>query len=263
MTIQELFDLRGHTALVTGGAGRLGSQISLALAEAGANVVIGGRNLTLCEDMSTRIRALGVDSVGVRLDVTEPEEVARALEVIKERFASLDILVNNAGGARRALLDQATMEDWQAIIDLNLTGTFLCSQAAAKIMIEQRRGRIINIASIYGVVGVDQRLYERSPEKIPGSVPYTASKGGVINLTRDMAVYLAKHNIRVNAISPGSFPSKVDENDEFQQRYCERTPLGRMGGADDLKGAVVYFASHASDYVTGQNLMVDGGWTAW
>lgn len=261
MTVQELFDLRGKTALVTGGAGRLGAQMVAALAEAGANVLIGGRRREACEDLAGRIRSLGVKSLGIEMDVTSPADIERAVVSAVEGFGSLDILVNNAGGSRRALLDEATLEDWRAVIDLNLTGPFLCSQAAARVMISQRRGKIINIASIYGVVGVDQRLYEQSPQMVPGSVPYTASKGGLVNLTRDMAVYLAPHGIQVNAISPGGFRARQDP--EFLKRYCERTPAGRMGGADDLKGAIVFLASAASDYVTGHNLMVDGGWTAW
>lgn len=261
MRVQELFDLRGRTAIVTGGAGRLGSQMVEALAEAGANVVIAGREVGVCEDLAARIRSLGVGSIGIGMDVTSQADVERTVATAVDKFGSLDILVNNAGGSRRALLDQAALEDWQAVIALNMTGPFLCSQAAAKVMIGQRRGKIINIGSIYGVVGVDQRLYEGSPGMTPGSIPYTASKGALINMTRDMAVYLARHNIQVNAISPGGFRSRQD--DEFLKRYCERTPLGRMGGAEDLKGAIVFFSSAASDYITGQNLLVDGGWTAW
>ncbi len=261
MKVQELFDLTGKVALITGGAGRLGYPMATALAEAGAFVVVASRNKDSCDKMAESLTRQGFENMAIKMDITDVNQVTNGIASVVDEMGKIDILVNNAGVARRALLDTATLEDWQTVIDTNLTGTFLCSQAGAKYMMKQRKGKIINIASIYGMVGVDQRLYEDSPEMVPGSVPYTASKGGVINLTRDMAVYLAPYDIHVNAISPGGF--RANQDDEFLKRYNYRVPLQRMCKEDDLKGAIVFLASRASDYITGHNLVVDGGWTAW
>ncbi len=261
MKVQELFDLSGEVAIITGGAGKLGYQMATALAEAGANIVIASRDKNSCEKAAKSIAKLGVSAMAIPMDVTNQQQVSSGIASMVKKMGKVDILVNNAGMTRKALLDTADLMTWRKVIETNLTGVFLCSQAAAKFMMAKKKGKIINIASIYGMAGVDQRLYEASPNAVPGSVPYTASKGGVINLTRDMAVYLAPYNIYVNAISPGGFRSEQDE--EFLKRYCYRTPLGRMGEEDDLKGAIVFLASKASDYVTGHNLVVDGGWTVW
>ncbi|MFC1904276.1 SDR family oxidoreductase [Chloroflexota bacterium] len=261
MKVQELFDLTGEVAMVTGGAGRLGFPMAIALAEAGAAVVIASRNEDKCEKAVESLTQRGFKALAVKMDITDAAQISTGIATVVDKLGKIDILVNNSGIARRALLDTAKLEDWQAVIDTNLTGTFLCSQAVAKFMMEQKNGKIINIASIYGLVGVDQRMYEKTPDMVPGSVPYTASKGGIINLTRDMAVYLAPYNIQVNAISPGGF--RATQDDEFLKRYVSRVPLGRMGGEDDLKGVIVLLASRASDYITGHNLVVDGGWTAW
>jgi NAD(P)-dependent dehydrogenase (short-subunit alcohol dehydrogenase family) len=260
--VQKLFDLTGETALITGGTGKLGYQMATALAEAGATIVIASRDRHSCEKAAKSIEEeTGARTMALQMDVTNAGQVSSGITTVKEKLGRIDILVNNAGIAKKALLDTAKLEDWRAVIETNLTSVFLCSQTVARLMIERKKGKIINIASIYGIVGVDYRLYEESPDMVPGSVPYTASKGGVINLTRDMAVYLAPHNIQVNAISPGGF--KADQAESFIERYCYRTPLGRMGGENDLKGAIVLLASKASDYITGHNLVVDGGWTAW
>jgi NAD(P)-dependent dehydrogenase (short-subunit alcohol dehydrogenase family) len=260
--VQELFDLTGEIALITGGAGKLGYQMATALAESGATIVIASRDRHLCEKAAKSIKEeTGASTLAIQMDVTDTGQVSSGITTIKEKMGKIDILVNNAGIARKALLDTAKLEDWRDVIETNLTGVFLCSQAVARLMMGKKKGKIINIASIYGIVGVDQRLYKESPEMVPGSVPYTASKGGVINLTRDMAVYLGPYNIQVNAISPGGF--KADQDESFIERYFSRTPLGRMGEENDLKGAVVFLASKASDYITGHNLVVDGGWTAW
>lgn len=261
MKVQELFDLTGEVAVVTGGAGTLGYQMATALAEAGSSIVIASRDKSSCERAAKSIERIGVSTMAIQMDVTDPVQVSSGIDIVVESLGKIDILVNSAGIARTALLDTAELEDWREVIETNLTGVFLCSQAAATFMMKRRKGKIINIASIYGTVGVDQRLYEESPGMVPGSVPYTASKGAVINMTRDMAVYLARYNIQVNAISPGGFRAGQDE--QFVRRYNWRTPLGRMGGEDDLKGVIVLLASKASDYITGQNLIVDGGWTAW
>jgi NAD(P)-dependent dehydrogenase (short-subunit alcohol dehydrogenase family) len=224
--------------------------------------VLASRREELCRRAAENLaRDHGGRALGVRCDVGDPGDVERLVGTVVERMGRLDILVNNAGMTRKALLDEARIEDWDAVLRTNLTGTMLCSQAAARVMIPRRSGKIVNVASIYGVVGVDQRLYEASPGFVPGSIPYVASKGGVVQMTRDMAVYLAPHGINVNCLSPGGVASSQDA--EFVKRYEGRTPLGRMGRPHDVKGAVVLLSSAAGDYITGQNLLIDGGWTAW
>ena len=196
------------------------------------------------------------------MNVIEPHSVEELAATTVERFHRIDILVNNAGTPGADIpVETGTLDEWKRLTDVNVAGVFLCSQAVGRVMIKQESGKIINIASMYGLVGTDQRLYDQSPKMIRGCMAYAASKGGVIAATRFLAVYWAKHKINVNCISPGGFYRSQDES--FVKAYCCRTPLARMGNSDDLKGAVVYLSSAASDYVTGHNLVVDGGFTAW
>ena len=263
MKVRELLDLTGKVGIMTGGATGLGKQMASALCEMGADLVIASRREELCREAAEELAAgTGRKVIGVRCDVSRPAEVEALFGRTLEEFGKLDILVNNAGLSRKdSLLDEASLEDWEFVLGVNATGTFLCSQQAARIMKGQGAGKIVNIGSIYGVVGVNQQLYEASPGFVPGSIPYCASKGAIVQMTRDMASYLAKDGINVNCISPGGFFN--DQHHEFLKRYEYRTPLGRMGGENDLKGAIVLLCSAAGDYITGQNLLVDGGWTAW
>jgi len=236
--------------------------MATALAEAGAAVVIASRRLHLCKKVASELRSKKLDVFPGKIDVTKPESVNELVKIVAHKFHRIDILVNNAGMPGADIpVETGKLDEWQKLMDTNVASIFLCSQAVGRIMTKQRKGKIINIASIYGIIGTDQRLYEQSPKMIKGSMAYAASKGAVIAATRFLAVYWAKYNINVNCISPGGFYRKQDEN--FVKNYCYRTPLGRMGGSDDLKGAVVYLSSAASDYVTGHNLIVDGGWTVW
>lgn len=266
-TVQELFDLTDQVALVTGGARNLGYDMALALAEAGADVTITSRKLKNAETSAQRIRtATGRRVLPLELDVTEEDRVIAAVEACLEEFGKIDILVNNAGNVvstpETAPLEKRSLEDWRAIIDVNLTGVFLCSKhVVAKAMMPARKGTIINIGSITGMIGKDRRVYRGTPMG-GATIDYHAAKGGVISMTRDMAVYLAPYNIRVNCISPGGFWRHQPE--AFVKAYSETVPMGRMGqDGKEMKGAVVFFASEASSYCTGQNLAIDGGLTAW
>lgn len=256
--IRELFDLGGKVAIVTGAGAGLGALFAEALAEAGAAVVAADRRLRQAEATVARLAAMGAESHAIEADVTDELAVTTMVRQTIERFGRVDILVNNAGIAAIGPPEDASLEEWQRVVDVNLTGVFLCAREAARVMIAARtEGRIINIASILGAVASQ-----------PGSATaYAATKGAVINLTRDLAVHWAPHGIRVNAIGPAYFPSEMTQGIFAEPTILaaieQRTPLGRAGRLEELKGPVVFLASDASSYVTGQTLFVDGGWTAW
>jgi gluconate 5-dehydrogenase len=257
-TVLQLFDLSGRVALVTGAGSGLGAVFAEALAEAGASVVCVGRRLDRVQGTAQRLTARGWASVAISADVTDETAVRAMIEHTVELFGTLDILVNNAGTAVVGPPETISLADWQRVVDVNLTGVFLCARETAKAMIAAGRGgRIINIASILGAV---------ASEPVPAAA-YDATKGAVVNLTRDLAVHWAPHGILVNAIGPAYFPSEMTDAflalPEMRREIERRTPLGRIGRPEELKGAVVFFASAASSYVTGQTLYVDGGWTAW
>lgn len=266
-TVQELFNLTGKVAMVTGGARNLGFDMALALAEAGADLAVTSRDLEHARASARRItEQTGRRALPIRLDVTQEDQVEAAVDACLAEYDRLDILVNNAGNVTSspdtAPIHKRSLEDWRETVDTNMTGTFLCSKhVLAKAMIPARGGNIINIGSICGVIGRDRRVYEGT-DMGGATIDYEAAKGGVVNMTRDMAVYLAQYNIRVNCISPGGFFRNQPE--AFVKAYSEATPMGRMGqDGKELKGVVVFFASEASSYCTGQNLLVDGGFTSW
>jgi len=256
-TVMELcFEIKGQTAIVTGASSGLGVTFSETLAERGVNLVIAARRYEKLAEVADDIsRKYGVRVVPVKADVSQEEQVISMVKTTIEKFGSLDILVNNAGIASLSPSVDMSIEEWRKVIDVNLTGVFLCARTAAREMIKKKYGKIVNIASIYGAVG-----------DIFPTAPYYASKGAVINLTRALAIELAPYKMNVNAIAPGFFPSEMTESifkDEKTLNYIlSRTPLGRTGEPLDLKAALVYLASPASNYVTGQTLFVDGGWTA-
>ena len=262
-TIHQLFDLTGRVAIVTGGAGLLGKQFSQALAEAGAQVVIASRNQDNCQAWADQLSAAGYEALALPLDVTDPASSKALVASTVAHFGRLDILVNNAyTRGVPAPPEELTPEAWRTWLDAGLSGAFYCAQAAAQPMLAQGSGSIINIGSIYGVVGTDVRMY---PPGMPvnASAAYGAIKGGIVNLTRTLAVVWAPKGVRVNCLSPGGFPGDGPINQEFAENFRAKVPLGRMGNSTDLKGAVVFLASDAGAYVVGQNLLVDGGWTAW
>lgn len=268
-TIRELFDLSGKAALVTGGAGWLGTAISEALAEAGANVMIASRGVEKCQALAERLSALGPQCAATKLDVNDEANVRDVVDETAERFGRFDILVNNAysGPARDKndvlTIDKAKGDDLMASFRGNPTQYFVAAQHAVVHMRKVGGGSIINNASMYGVVASYPDAYEGLPVNSP--VDYHACKGAVVHLTRHMAVYWAKDNVRVNSICPGPFPTDriKDGMPEFIKRLEKKTPLGRMGLPHELKGLTVLLAGNAGTFITGQNILVDGGWTAW
>ena len=250
------FDIREQTAIVTGASSGLGVTFAETLAERGVNLVIAARRyeklIKVAEDISSKYN---IKVVPVQTDVSQEEQVINIVKTAIEKFGSIEILVNNAGTASLSPSVDMNLEEWKKVIDVNLTGVFLCARTVAREMIKKKYGKIVNIASIYGAVG-----------DIFPTAPYYASKGAVINLTRALAIEWAPCKINVNAIAPGFFPSEMTETvfrDEKTLKYIlSRTPIGRTGEPLDLKAALTYLASPASNYVTGQTLFVDGGWTA-
>ena len=263
----ELFKLNQQVAIVTGGATGLGMQLATALAEAGAHVVIASRNLERCEQAAAALRATGAQATALPLDLRDANAAQELVKAVMAQHGRVDILINNAAATDvHKPFEAFALERWEDILRINLTGAMLCAQAVCEPMRVQARGKIINIASVYGLVGVDARLYGASPEHPMHNMPYTASKGAIVNLTRELAVSWAPYGIYVNALSPGMFPVESNAKkypDGTFERIRQRIPLGRMGNTTDLKGAAVFLASAASDYVTGHNLVVDGGWVAW
>jgi NAD(P)-dependent dehydrogenase (short-subunit alcohol dehydrogenase family) len=266
-TVQQLYDLTGQVALVTGGARDLGYDMALALAEAGADVAITSRVLANAQASAEKIAAAtGLKCIGVACDVRDEDQVSALVDAVLAAFGKIDILVNNVGGVRSTRenkpLEQRPIDEWNFAIDVNLKGTFLCSKhVVAKAMKPARKGVIVNIASVAGVGGKDHRVYAGT--EIGGvTIDYAAAKGGIVNMTREMACWLAQYNIRVNSISPGGFWRGHSE--QFTRQYNYLVPMGRMGqDGKDMKGPVVFLASEASAYVTGVNLLVDGGMMAW
>jgi len=260
-TIQELFDLTGKVALVTGGAGWLGTAISEALAEAGARVVIASRTIEHCQALAKR---LGKQHVALQLDISDEPALRGTIDRIFDEMGSLDILVNNGYSGTGPTHDAATSADFREAYETGVIAYFVAAQQVVKRLRErQRGGSIINIGSMYGVVASYPDVYVGSDVTSPPN--YHALKGAVVHLTRNLAVYWAPHGVRVNCISPGPFPPpRVSEKEpEFIKLLEKKVPLKRMGQPWELKGAVLLLASKAGSFITGQNLLVDGGWTAW
>lgn len=253
MNVLDLFRLDGKVAVVTGGGRGLGQQIAQAFVEAGASVVLASRRIEQCEKVRDDLITLGGDVRAYQLDVTSQESVQDLVERTVDAFGHIDILVNNSGASWGAPALEMPYDAWQKVIQTNLTGTFLMSQAVARHMVQQGGGKIINIASVAGLRGSD-------PDALD-AVGYNASKGGIVTLTMDLAVKWAAHGIYVNAIAPGFFPTKMTKDvlANGYDRIIAQTPLRRVGSDRDLQGAALYFASSASDFTTGQILAVDGG----
>ena len=254
MKVKELFDLSDKVALITGGSRGLGLQMAEALGEMGAKVVITARKAGELEEAKAHLKAQGVDALTVVNDLQNTDSVQPMVEQVLKGQKQIDILVNNAGAAWGAPAEDHPLDAWYKIINLNLTAVFLMSQTVGKLsMIPRKYGRIINLASIAGLVGTDPRMMP--------TIAYNASKGGVVNFTRSLAVEWAHHGITVNAIAPGVFPSKMSQGmiDRAEQIIMELTPMKRLGTDFDLKGLAVLLASDASAYITGQIVAVDGG----
>jgi gluconate 5-dehydrogenase len=256
MHVREMFDLHGRTAVITGGSVGLGAQAATALAEAGADVVIAARKVERCVEMCARLEKTGARTLAVAADVSKEGDCRNLVDATVKQFGRLDILVNNAGISWVADSLEFPMDKWQKVMNLNVNGTFQLSMMAARVMKEQGGGKIVNMASI-GAFGGDM------PENVD-SVAYTTSKGAVITMTKDLAVKWARYRINVNAICPGWFPTGLNEKhlEALRDKLIPRIPLGRYGGSEDLKGVVLFLCAAASDYVTGQYFVVDGGQTA-
>ena len=256
MNVRDLFDLGDRVAIVTGGATGIGLQMADALAELGASVVLCGRDGGRCERAAADLeRARGIRCAGLACDVSSSDDVTRLVAETCDRFGRIDVLVNNAGTAWAGPVEDTPLRGWQKVVDVNLTGVFLCSQAVGRVMIGQGGGRIVNVASITGLRG--------SPPEELDAIAYSTTKGAVVAFTRDLAAKWARHGIAVNAIAPGWFPTDLSRPvlDRAGDRLTAAIPLRRYGGDSDLKGAIAYLASAASAYVTGHTLVVDGGAT--
>jgi NAD(P)-dependent dehydrogenase (short-subunit alcohol dehydrogenase family) len=271
-TYADMFNLQGKTAIVTGGAGILGKRFCRGLAEFGANVAVVDLAPTEAGDFAAELaKSYGVKAIGVACDVAEPASVSAMVATVTDYFGEVNILHNNAASKSDDLnsffapFEDYSLQEWKKIMAVNLDGMFLVAQAVGRQMVRQDKGgSIIQTASIYGILAPDQRIYEGSfylGRQINTPAVYSASKAGVIGLTKYLATYWAPRGIRVNALTPGGVES--GQNEEFQKRYSARIPLGRMAKADEMVSALIYLASDASMYVTGQNLIVDGGLSAW
>lgn len=270
MKAPELFLLTDKIAVVTGALGLIGKHHCGALAEAGAHVVVCDLDETACSQFAD---LLPTESLGVGVDLSEPESISRLSKIIMDKYGRADVLVNNAAindmfespamAAEKSKFENYPLEIWQKMLDVNITGMFLCSQQIGSQMAKQGKGSIINIASTYGIVAPDQSIYkdEQGRQLFFKSPAYPTTKGAVIAFTKFLAAYWGTAGVRVNTLSPGGVENGQDEY--FVSNYSNKTPLGRMAQPTDYKGALLYLASEASGYMTGANLVVDGGWTAW
>lgn len=278
--LSDLFDLSGRVAVVTGGAGLLGTEFCQTLLEAGASTVVADINddaaKKLASSLNERFQSKESSSraIPVQIDISSKNSVEELFHLVSEEFGRVDILVNAAAIDPKFDPDSLAVSDssvgfedfpfelWKQALDVNLTGVFLCCQAAGKLMASQGGGVMINISSIYGLVGPDQSIYqsEGNPDRYKPAY-YSTTKAGILGLTRYLATYYAGKNIRVNALTPGGVFNEHDQ--DFVQAYSSRTVLGRMAEKNEMNGALLFLASDASAYMTGSNLVVDGGWTAW
>ncbi len=260
MSIKDQFNLQDKVALVTGGAGYLAEAICATLAEAGANVVVSDIDIKKADRRAKELSEFyGIQTIACEMDISNKDSVNNTIEKIMGKMGRIDILVNNAYFGSMGTIEDMSDEDWKKGIDGTINGVFRCTQAVIPHMI---KGSILNIASMYGMVSPDPGVYGNSGLNNPPN--YGAGKAAIIQFTKYSACHLAAKSIRVNSISPGAFPSdKVQKNKVFIESLNKKIPMGRIGTPDDLKGAVLFLASDASEYVTGINIPVDGGWTAW
>jgi gluconate 5-dehydrogenase len=258
MNTLDLFRLDGKIAIITGGGRGLGQYFAEAFSDAGANVVLCSRKLASCEDLQREIEARGGKALALACDVTRQSDAERVVEATLQHFGAIDILINNSGATWGAPAEQMPLDKFEHVIDVNIKGTFIMSQLVGKTMIARGQGgKIINIASIAGLVGGHPKYLQ--------AVGYHASKGAIVNMTRDLATSWARYGITVNALAPGWFPTRMSQGliKQYEQEMLADIPLARFGKPADLKGAIVFLASPAADYMTGQTLVIDGGITAW
>ena len=266
MTPANFFDLTGRTAIVTGGGGLLAAEHAIALSSQGAAVILADFNEEKCNAAAVALQQQGVNVVAKYCNVTLKESWQQLADEVVKDYGSIDILINNAGFTNQsksanfdAGFEDFPLEDWNAIMTVNLTGTFLGCQVAGKQMLKQGKGSIVNLASLYGVVSPNHNIYPGTGISQP--VAYSVSKHGVVGLTKYVATLWASKGVRVNAITPGGIFN--GHKGLFLERFQQLNPIGRMSDKTELRGAVIYLASDASSHVVGHNLIVDGGWTAW
>lgn len=262
-TINEIFSLEGRTAIVTGGAGYLGKAISEALAEAGATVYIVSSNELKCRDTAEKIAMKTTSKCfGKSIDIRKEASIKTCYQEIYEAAGSIDVLVNNAAFSSPGEITTMSEAAWLQGMDGTINGTFRCTKAVLPYMMNQKKGSIINISSMYGVISPNPEVYGDSGMDNPAN--YGAGKAAINQFTRYIACHFGKHGIRANTVSPGPFPNpSVQAHTRFIKQLEAKNPLGRIGKPEDLKGIMVLLASDASGYITGQNISVDGGWTAW
>ena len=275
MKIQEKFDLSGRVAVVTGGVGLLGTEFCRTLAEAGAIIAVVDLNASASQAVADSLTKSGYKALALPTDITQPDSVNGAVEKILSAFGRLDVLVNSAAldpkfdpeavnqGITPGAFEDYPLDLWNSALNVNLTGMFLMTQACVRPMLEQgKRGSIINICSTYGLNGPDQRIYIKDGQRVAFKpIYYTVTKAGVMGFTKYLAAYYAETEIRVNALTPGGVFN--NHEDYFVKNYSAKTILGRMAKKDEMNGALLFLASDASSYMTGNNVVVDGGWTAW
>jgi len=256
MRVLDLFDLSGKVSIVTGGGRGLGLAMAEGLAEAGSEVVVCSRKEQNCREAAKRIRQLGVEAAGVKCDITNPSDISGLRDFVLQKFGQIDILINNSGATWGAPTEDYPIEGLKRVINVNVTGTFLCSQIVGKVMIEGGGGKIINVSSIFGGVG--------APSNVMDAIAYNTSKGAIDAFTKDLAVKWAKHHIHVNAIAPAFIETNMTQAtmEKGETHILPHVPIGRFGLPEDLKGAVLFLSSAASDYITGTILFVDGGYRA-
>jgi gluconate 5-dehydrogenase len=262
-TVLEMLDMTGRSAIVTGGGTHLGRAMASALGEMGASVYIASRRAELCEETAEELRAAGLDVTAAGCDVTDEAQVDALVDKVISDRGRLDVMVANAGGAfTDSYIPNASIDEFRRTVDLNLTGTYICAQSAARHMIPAKSGSIVTLGSIHGFLTSDKRMYEGLPTFRRSGPPYQAAKGGIINLTRGLAAELGEHGITVNCISPGQIP-RPSTDEGHVERSRNAIPLQRTGTNQDIKGAIALLASPAGAWITGHNLVVDGGWSIW
>ena len=267
--IQKIFDLSNKTVVLTGSAGRLGTQFANILSEAGANLVLIDIDERKNKQLENLIKKnFHTKTSAFNIDISDKTSLQLTKKNILKKYGTIDVLINNAFfnpsiNQTNTTINFETfpLDLWNKVINTNLTGVFLCCQEFGQVMAKQKNGSIINISSIYGLVGADQRIYGKS--KLNSQVSYAATKGSLVNITRYLASYWHRKNVRVNTLTLGGVEDTTYMKKSFIQRYSEKTILGRMAHKDDFNGALLFLASDASSYMTGSNLIIDGGWTAW
>lgn len=266
-SIQNLFCLKNKNIIITGSAGRLGSQFAHTLSEFGANTILIDINKQKNMSLEKKLKkTFKTNPKSFIIDLTKPNEIVDLKKILKENYDSIDGLINNAHvktlpQTKNFDLENYPIELWTEFIDVHLTAPFMMCKEFGSIMASAKKGSIVNISSIYGLVAPDQRIYGKTHLNSPAS--YSAAKSGILNLTRYFASYWANKNVRVNTLTPGGIEDKKYQSNQFIKKYSSKTMLGRMGKNDDFNGAILFLMSDASSYMTGANLVIDGGWTAW